>query len=100
MQSETEAFAAGKARAVAKLDRYAKPGSVEAAICLLCRDGAEYDFQEGQANSVAINFPRGEDVAIFHAHPDHLAHGSDDFLSVLKNSEWRESYVACSDKIY
>lgn len=96
---DSEVFENAKARTVGKLRPFTAAGSVEAAACVLLRDGSEFDFKTGETDRVAV-MVSVEDCAVFHTHSNKLPPGSRDLASFLAQPSVRDSLVVGDGPIY
>lgn len=99
-EPELPEFQQGKYNALLKLLPYAREGSREAASVVLKLDGSEFDFEEGEIDSVYSLIPRFDAVAHLHSHPENWAHSEEDWNLILSYASVEQTHVIAPDFTY
>ena len=91
--TESQEFQQGKWDALLKLSPYAREGSREAAAVVLKLDGSEFNFEEGEIDSVYSRIPAYQGVAHLHTHADEWAQSEVDWSSFLLTDSVEQAHV-------
>ncbi len=97
---ESLEFQQGKFKALLKLLPYARSGSREAAAVVLKLDGSEFDFAEGEIDSVYSRISRFDAVAHLHTHPYEWAQSEVDWSSFLLLGNVEQAHVITPLRTY
>ena len=99
-ERESLEFQQGKFNALLKLLPYAREGSREAAAVVLKLDGSEFNFEEGEIDSVYSQIPAYESVAHLHTHPYEWAQSEVDWSSFLLIGNVEQAHVITPLRTY
>ena len=101
IETESEAFQAGKVESLKKLLPYAhRDSNHEAASVVLELDGSEFDFRVGERFKVTVLVPAHRRVAHLHTHPDAEPHSLEDWQEFLQVNAVRQSHVIAPNATY